>query len=215
MSALNTKFPTSKLDRLMLLAEWLADPDRHLEIGLSGELWGVTVYTRDITHPDVETITNSMGTFGVINTESPNLEQAIEDAAEICSRVVRADRGLRNLARMALAPTLMRNPLIETSEQHDRVLDALVWGHEVLKLANDGNEPGQRCVDDLGFWLAATDRLIQRIDELGSVASPVRDVLRDLLHKTSPCLACGVPSVGEPPAAGDASSDPAAGEGWL
>lgn len=215
MSVLNANLVTAKLDRLVLLAEWLADPDRHLEIGLSGELWGVTVYTRDIVHPEVETITNSMGTFGVINTESPHLVQAIETAAEICSRVVRAGLGGDLANRAALGPTLMNNPLIDTSTQHDRVLDALVRGHEVLKLANDGDEPGERCVHDLGVWLAATDRLVQRIDELGSVTSSVRDVLRDLLHQTSPYLACGVSSVGELPAAGDASSDPVAGEGWL
>ncbi|MBB1034612.1 hypothetical protein G6031_09450 [Dietzia sp. CQ4] len=203
----------SLLEKLTFLAEWLGDPDRHLEITLSDDQWEVTVYVRDVSHPEVEQVTHNMGTFGVIHAESKELDLAIETATEICSRVVRAGINNAVATRVALGPTLMANPLIDTSGQHDRVLDALVRGHDVLKLANDGDEPGERCVYDLGVWLAATDRLVQRIDELGGVTSPLRDVLRDLLHQTSPRLVCGVSSVGEPPAAGDASSDPAAGEG--
>lgn len=75
-----------------------------------------------------------------------------------------------------------------------------------LELTDRAKDLSQCNIENLGIRLAAPDHVVDALDRVTSDDSIVRQVIRNLLHETSPSVdGCGDPTVGEAESVGDAS----------
>lgn len=99
----------------------------------------------------------------------------------------------------------------ETDHEADDRFEVPVLGgepRESIGLAFEQELPRGRVIAKM------VGQVAEMVDYLVDLVSSLFETLGGSgVHKSSPCSVCGAPSVGEPPAAGDAFSDPAAGEG--